>query len=68
MWFSGSKDLKEASECLYPKVFGIFERAWNAKPEGEFASFDKFYSIVADREVPWLDSMGIPHRAVLNAK
>lgn len=65
MWFSVCKDTEAASVRLFPKVLGIFERAWNARPEGDFTSFDKFYSIVAEKEVPWMDANGIPHRVVL---
>lgn len=65
MWHSVQKDVRMSFECMYPKALGNYERAWNARPEGDYRSFDKFYSIVADREVPWFDSKGIPHRVVL---
>ena len=68
MWFSVCHNVEEASIRLYPKVLSIFERAWNARPEGETASFDKFYSIVTAKEVPWMDENGIPHRRTLEAE
>lgn len=72
MWGENIRSFDQACYAIFPKAYGIFERAWNAHPvwedikeEGDpryVDAFDKFYSIVADRELPSLDSRGINHR------
>ena len=57
---------------ILPKALGLFERGWNASPvwEGstvadcpEFTEdFNRFYSIVVDREMPWYRSENICFR------
>jgi hexosaminidase len=53
---------------LFPKALGAFERAWNARPEwAEKAadkdtfteSFNRFYSIILDREIPFYAEKGM---------
>ncbi|MBO4571929.1 MAG: family 20 glycosylhydrolase [Bacteroidales bacterium] len=53
---------------LFPKSLGAFDRAWNARPswssqasdpEVFLDAFNRFYSIIVDREMPWFRSNGI---------
>ena len=54
---------------LFPKAVGLFERGWNAAPawaettqpdDPAFVNdFDKFFTIVAEREYPYYANMGI---------
>ena len=63
LWGDNVYDYETACYLLFPKVFGMFERSWNAVPEE--GGFDRFYSIVADKEIPWLESLGINHRELM---
>lgn len=57
---------------IFPKAVGLFERGWNASPswEGTTVSdcpqftedFDRFYSIIVDREMPYYESQHIKYR------
>ena len=53
---------------LFPKVLGAFDRAWNARPawsakaadpEVFLEAFNRFYSIIIDREMPWFRAGGM---------
>ena len=53
---------------LFPKALGAFDRAWNAHPvwekdaasaESFLESFNRFYSIIIDREMPWYRTRGM---------
>ena len=56
---------------LFPKACGLFERGWNAEPAWKDAAraddpafvedFDRFFSIIADREYPYYDAMDISY-------
>ncbi len=59
LWSEQLRSMDLAMYAMMPKSLGVFDRAWNAAPS---LSFDKFYTIVADRELPYLDSKGINHR------
>ena len=58
---------------LFPKILGVFERGWNARPDwggsddpAHFdAAFDRFYGIVAANEMPFFDRAGIHYRLPL---
>lgn len=59
LWSEQLRSMDMFMYALMPKSLGVFDRAWNTTPD---MSFDRFYSIVADRELPYLDSMGLNHR------
>lgn len=63
LWGDNVYDFETACYLLFPKVYGMFERCWNARPEE--GGFDRFYSVVADKEIPWLESLGINHRELM---
>lgn len=53
---------------LFPKALGAFDRAWNAHPVWEkdaasadtfLEAFNRFYSIIIDREMPWYRTRGM---------
>ncbi|MBO4595859.1 MAG: family 20 glycosylhydrolase [Bacteroidales bacterium] len=64
-----------AFKFLFPKTYGLYERAWNAQPSwqdstdpydpGFISDFNRFYTTVVEREIPYLDSIGIAHRAAM---
>ena len=62
LWGDNVYDFETACYLLFPKVFGLFERCWNALLPEEDDAFDRFYSIVTDRELPYLDGLGISYR------
>lgn len=42
---------------VFPKVLGVFERGWNVNPGDN--TFDKYYSVIIDNEMPFFDRKGI---------
>ena len=68
LWGDNVYDFETACYLLFPKVFGLFERCWNANLPEEEDAFDKFYSIVTEREIPYLDGLGITHRQPMVVK
>ena len=53
---------------IFPKSLGAFDRAWNAKPEWAenatspecfLEAFNRFYSIIIDREMPFYHEKGM---------
>ena len=77
LWCDGFYDTREAFSYLFPKTYGIYERSWNAQPSWQdstdpldpvfVADFNRFYSIVAEREIPYLDAAGLPHRSAMTS-
>jgi len=58
---------------VFPKVCGVFERAWNASPEwvgttkaddpAFMSALDRYYSTVVSHEMPYYESMKINYRS-----
>ena len=65
LWGDNIYDFETDCYLLFPKVYGLFERCWNATPGKDEQDFDHFYSIVANREIPHLDKNSILHRNVM---
>ncbi len=52
---------------MLPKIMGVAERSWNARPDWtsdeEFEScFNRFYSIIVAREMPLWEQQGLRFR------
>jgi len=72
LWSETIRCFDHVSYYFFPKSVGLFERGWNASPVWEgttqsddpafTADFDRFYSIVAQREMPYYESIGINYR------
>lgn len=65
LWGDNIYDFETDCYLLFPKVYGLFERSWNATPGKDERDFDRFYSIVVSREIPYLDRNSIRHRNVM---
>ena len=69
LWSETLRNFDHVTYYLFPKAVGLFERGWNAAPawaettapdDPAFVEdFDRFFTIVAEREYPYYDSMGI---------
>ena len=69
LWSETLRSFDHVTYYLFPKALGLFERGWNAAPawaettapdDPAFVEdFDRFFTIVAEREYPYYDSMGI---------
>ena len=72
LWGENLRDFDQACYAVFPKAYGIFDRAWNARPDwdepgnrGEEQmqeAFDRLYSTVVKYELPYLENKGINHR------
>ena len=72
LWSETIRCFDHVTYYFFSKSVGLFERGWNASPawQGTTASddplfisdFDRFYSIVVDREMPYYESIGIAYR------
>ena len=62
LWGDNVYTYPQACYLLFPKVYGLFERSWNAHSDNSDTSFGKFYSIVTERELPFLEAKGMNHR------
>jgi len=72
LWSETIRCFDHVTYYFFPKAVGLFERGWNASPvwEGTTVSddplfvndFDRFYSIIVDREMPFYESLGIAYR------
>ena len=63
LWSENLRCFDNATYQMLPKALGIWERAWNSRPswptEQAFREdFDRFYSIVAAREMPLWEQAG----------
>ena len=71
LWSETLRSFDHVTYYLFPKALGLFERGWNASPAWEgttvsddprfMADFDKFYSIIHDKELPYYQSVGISY-------
>ena len=69
LWSETLRNFDHVTYYLFPKAVGLFERGWNADPawaettrpdDPAFVEdFDHFFSIIAEREYPYYDSIGI---------
>ena len=72
LWTETVRSFDHVTSYIFPKVCGVFERAWNASPSWEgtvkaddpvfMAEFDKHYSTVVDHEMPYYEEQGIAYR------
>ncbi|MCQ2146680.1 MAG: beta-N-acetylhexosaminidase [Bacteroidales bacterium] len=71
LWTETIRNFGHVTYYFFPKMVGVLERGWNAYPSWastnasdapEFMqAFDKYYSIINDRESPYYDSIGISY-------
>ena len=69
LWSETLRNFDHVTYYLFPKAVGLFERGWNASPawaettqpdDPAFVEdFDRFFTIVAQREYPYYANMGI---------
>ncbi len=72
LWTETVRNFDHVTYYIFPKVCGVFERAWNASPEWEgtlqaddpafMSALDRYYSTVVSREMPYYDQMQINYR------
>lgn len=68
LWGDNVYNFEQACYLLFPKVFSMFERSWNAIPDTSETAFGKFYSIVTSQEIPFIESKKLNHRTPMQAK
>lgn len=68
LWGDNIYTFEKDCYLLFPKIYGQFERCWNAVPDNSEEGFGKFYSIVVKHELPHLDSLGITHRHPMKSR
>lgn len=71
LWSETIRSFDHVTYYLFPKALGLLERGWNASPvwEGTTVSddpafvddFNKFYSIINDKELPYYQQIGISY-------
>ena len=72
LWTETVRCFDHVTSYVFPKVCGVFERAWNASPSWEgtlaaddpgfLAALDKYYSTVVSHELPYYESLGVAYR------
>ena len=72
LWSETIRSFDHVTYYVFPKVCGVFERAWNASPDWEgtvrsddpafMSGLDRYYSTVVTREMPYYDQMQINYR------
>jgi hexosaminidase len=71
LWAETIRSFESVGYLLFPKMYGLAERAWNASPEWKesadepaafLADYARFNAIVTEREMPWLKELGINFR------
>ena len=72
LWTETVRNFDHVTSYIFPKVCGVFERAWNASPSWEgtleaddpafMAELDRYYSTVVDHEMPYYEELGIAYR------
>ncbi|MBO5107611.1 MAG: family 20 glycosylhydrolase [Bacteroidales bacterium] len=72
LWTETIRNFDHVTSYIFPKVCGIFERAWNASPEWEgtvkaddpafMSDLDRYYSTVVSHEMPYYEDMQIAYR------
>lgn len=55
LWGETVRSWDDLCYDIFPKTLGVFERAWNRKPQW---TEDEFYSVIVWREMPWWDANG----------
>ena len=73
LWTETVRSFDHVTYYVFPKVCGVFERAWNASPVWEgttkaddpafMSELDKYYSTVVSHEMPYYESMQINYRS-----
>ena len=73
LWTETVRSFDHVTYYVFPKVCGVFERAWNASPEWEgttkaddpafMSALDRYYSTVVSHEMPYYESMKINYRS-----
>jgi hexosaminidase len=67
LWAETIRSFDNVGYLLFPKIYGLAERAWNASPawsesQNEPTAFlqdySRFNTIVTEREMPWLKEVG----------
>ena len=76
LWTETVRNFDHVTSYVFPKVCGVFERAWNASPvwEGTTAAddpafmhdLDRYYSTVVSHEMPYYEEMQIAYRPRIN--
>ena len=71
LWSETIRSFDHVTYYLCPKALGLFERGWNASPVWEDTTasddpafvddFNKFYSIINDKELPYYQKIGISY-------
>ena len=72
LWTETVRSFDHVTSYLFPKVCGVFERAWNASPSWEgttvaddpafMTELDRYYSTVVDHEMPYYEAEGVVYR------
>ena len=72
LWTETVRNFDHVTSYIFPKVCGVFERAWNASPSWEgstkaddpafMSDLDRYYSTVVAHEMPYYEEMQIEYR------
>ena len=72
LWTETVRNFDHLTYYVFPKVCGVFERAWNASPSWEgtkkaddpvfMSELDRYYSTVVSHEMPFYEEKGINYR------
>lgn len=72
LWTETVRCFDHVTSYVFPKVCGVFERAWNASPSWEgttdadnpafLRELDRYYSTVVSHEMPYYEEMQIAYR------
>lgn len=72
LWTETVRFFDHVTSYVFPKVCGVFERAWNASPSWEgttvaddpafMTELDRYYSTVVDHEMPYYEAEGVAYR------
>lgn len=72
LWTETVRCFDHVTSYVFPKVCGVFERAWNASPSWEgttqaddpafLQELDRYYSTVVSHEIPYYEEMQIAYR------
>lgn len=58
LWSETVRSFDDVCYDIFPKVMGVFERAWNAEP---LQTSDEFYGVIVAHEMPHWESDGIAY-------
>ncbi len=67
LWSENLRNFGDYSYSIFPKAIGAFERGWNARPswpddDAFLADWDRFYSILAAKEFPKYEALGLRYK------